>query len=222
MNNPTNRSLPRKRPRPTNVPIGSRFGDWTTLQVPSKQRDRILCSCSCGIERRVLTYMLTCGQTKFCKDYSRHPEKRGGAFKHGMTDTKEYNAWHSMKARCLNPLDKGYMAYGGRGITVDPAWIESFEAFYAYIGPAPTPDHTLERMDVNGNYEPGNVKWATRDEQELNKRRTVWLECRGERKPLAVWIRESGIKESTLRNRLKNGWSVSKALSTPSQPLRRR
>ena len=76
-----------------------------------------------------------------------------------------------MKGRCLNPKSTGYKYYGGRGISVWPEWVDSFEAFFTHIGEKPTPEHSLDRIDVNGNYEPGNVRWATTFEQAVNKTR---------------------------------------------------
>jgi hypothetical protein len=84
----------------------------------------------------------------------------------------EYNAWRGMKNRCYNPKEKWFDNYGGRGITVCPAWINDFSAFFEHIGPRPGPGYTVDRIRVNGNYEPGNVRWATVREQNLNQRRT--------------------------------------------------
>jgi len=97
---------------------------------------------------------------------------------HGHTTghvlSPEYRAWADMKGRCLNPNDKDWVQWGGRGITVCSEWADphGFPAFLAYIGLRPGPDYSLDRIDVNGNYEPGNVRWATRSEQQRNKRPT--------------------------------------------------
>lgn len=101
--------------------------------------------------------------------------KRGRWFsddriKHGMSGTVEYRAWLDMKQRCLNPKHKFYPDYGGRGITVHPAWIDDFMAFYKHVEPRPTKRHSLDRICVNGNYEPGNVRWATKKQQSRNRR----------------------------------------------------
>lgn len=89
---------------------------------------------------------------------------------HGMSNTPEYKAWFEMKRRCYNKNRKGYKNYGGRGIKVCDRWLESFENFYEDMGDRPSPNHSLDRIDVNGNYEPSNCKWSDRTEQNYNQR----------------------------------------------------
>jgi len=91
---------------------------------------------------------------------------------HGMTGSREFSSWDHMKGRCLNPNHHAYADYGGRGIAVYGPWVESFEAFYEYMGPMPGPGYSIDRYpDNDGNYEPGNVRWATAPEQQRNRRR---------------------------------------------------
>lgn len=89
---------------------------------------------------------------------------------HGMRETPIYSAWTDMKTRCYNPKNSEYNNYGGRGIKVCERWRNSFMAFYEDMGPRPTPQHSIDRKDVNGNYEPGNCRWATRSQQNINRR----------------------------------------------------
>jgi len=89
-----------------------------------------------------------------------------------MAESKEYRAWLNMKCRCYNRLSTGYQMYGGRGIKVCAKWRFSFDAFYADVGPAPSPKHSIDRIDTNGSYRPGNVRWATRSVQNKNTRRS--------------------------------------------------
>jgi hypothetical protein len=93
-----------------------------------------------------------------------------GYFKHGMWQAPEYRIWSSAKQRCFNPASQNFQHYGGRGITMCPEWDASFEAFYAHIGPRPSELYSLDRIDVDGHYEPGNVRWATAAEQRANQR----------------------------------------------------
>src|SRR5262245_10496757 len=89
---------------------------------------------------------------------------------HGMANSPEYQAWNSAKQRCTNPNDGSYSRYGGRGIRMCDEWVNSFEAFYNYIGPRPSSNHSLDRYPNNdGNYEPGNCRWATKSEQAKNR-----------------------------------------------------
>jgi hypothetical protein len=101
------------------------------------------------------------------KDPYRKPVKKE---KHGMYSTLEYSSWQHLKDRCLNPNNDSFSYYGGRGITVHKKWVDSFIDFYNYIGSAPSEKHTVDRLDPNGNYEPGNVKWSDKTEQSINTR----------------------------------------------------
>jgi hypothetical protein len=119
-----------------------------------------------------------------------------------------------MKRRCLNPAHPRYADYGGRGITICERWMD-FSAFLADVGKKPGPDYTIERIDNNGNYEPGNCRWASRIEQNENRRSSRPLEWRGETRLLNDWGKLLGIDRRTLAHRLKAGWSIDKAFSTP-------
>lgn len=92
--------------------------------------------------------------------------------RHGMCRTPEYKTWQHLKDRCLNPREKSYSYYGGRGITVCDEWRDSFIAFYRSVGKRPSSEHSIDRIDVDGNYEPGNVRWVERDVQNHNRRFT--------------------------------------------------
>lgn len=125
---------------------------------------------------------------------------------HGMSNSPEYNTWVHINQRCHNPKNKDYENYGGRGIQVCDLWRTSFEAFYLYIGPRPFPDATIERIDHNGNYEPGNVKWLSREEQVYNKRDNVYLEIDGVSKTVSQWAVDSPVSEFTIYKRVQRGW----------------
>jgi hypothetical protein len=131
----------------------------------------------------------------------------------------EYSVWTSMKSRCGNPNDKSYARYGGRGIRVCERWIESFDNFRADIGPRPSMQHSLDRKDNNGDYEPGNCRWATYTQQGSNKRNTVWLTFGGDTKTMSEWATILGVKYSTIKMRYHKGWPVERVLAS-SQALR--
>lgn len=120
--------------------------------------------------------------------------------------TKEYFAWTSMKYRCLNPKHKAFKDYGGRGIKICKRWANSFPNFLIDMGVAPSPKHTLDRIDNSKGYTPKNCRWGTWKDQSLNKRSTVMVEHDGQIKPLSQWAYDLGIKYSTLRYRYSQGW----------------
>lgn len=134
---------------------------------------------------------------------------------HGMKGTSEYNAWANMLQRCGNPNHPDYQEYGGRGIYVCDRWRESFETFYADMGPRPSDQHTLERQDVNAGYYPGNCLWATWDVQGSNKRNSVFYTVDGETYTQSQLARKVGMSVQTLAARLKSGLSVEEAIARP-------
>lgn len=127
----------------------------------------------------------------------------------------EYIVWNGMRARCCNPKNPNYIKYGARGISVCDRWVNSFEAFLADMGRKPSPAHSIERLDNNGNYEPSNCCWATRKEQANNRRTSRFIEFAGENLTLAQWAEKTGLQLTTLHARLKSGWSVGDALRRP-------
>ncbi len=124
--------------------------------------------------------------------------------------------WANMKQRCLNPKDDKFKDYGGRGITVCREWLDSFEQFFADTGPRPELEYTLDRIDVNGNYEPGNVRWATKREQANNRRVTPHLTLDGETLPLTEWAIRLGLSSATIRGRINRGWPIERVFA-PTQ-----
>lgn len=134
---------------------------------------------------------------------------------HGMHGTKEYRAWRAMKNRCSNPNVASYKSYGALGIKVCDEWINSFEAFFDHIGFAPSLDFSLDRINVNGNYEPGNVRWADLLTQARNKRNRRFVTYKGATKRLCEWAEQYGIEDATLTHRLEHGWPIEAAFETP-------
>jgi hypothetical protein len=151
---------------------GQTFGQWEVLtRAPNRGRHTCwICRCTCSTERAVATCDLRTGASTNCGCLRREalPASRRT---HGASRSPEYRAWAQAKGRTTNLQGRDWAYYGGRGITMHPAWREDFSQFLADVGPRPSPAHTLERVDVDGNYEPGNVVWATHKRQALNRRR---------------------------------------------------
>lgn len=141
--------------------------------------------------------------------------KPAGNFKHGLHGTRTYRRWKSMKQRCFDTGAVNYSAYGGAGITVCEKWRDSFEEFFLDMGECPE-KMTLDRIYNAKGYEPGNCRWATPQEQCNNKTNNHLVEWHGETKTISEWARNIGIPVATLCNRIKNGWSVERALTRKS------
>jgi len=140
-----------------------------------------------------------------CK-HKRHGHTRNGKW------TAEYRCWAEMISRTTNPARKDFPRYGGQGVTVCAQWRESFEAFFSYIGPKPTPQHSIDRIDNSRGYEPDNVRWATIEEQNQNKRNNVNLTINGETHCVSKWAEISGVHVETIRSRLRTGMDAPTAV----------
>lgn len=187
---------------------GKRFGrlvavEKTDLRVGTNVVWK--CICDCGNFTNVPTSRLTTAATTSCGCYSK---ERSSLFltqlntKHGMSRTAEYRVWVDMLQRCINPNNHSYPEYGGRGIDVYEPWISSFENFYSYIGQRPGDEYTLERIDNNSGYYPGNVRWATMIEQANNRRTNVVYSYNGETLTKSQLCRKYNINFTTLCYRL--------------------
>lgn len=197
----------------------TRFGRLTVVgeappaQWRHREYRRVLCVCDCGTERRVQPSKLKAGQTLSCGCYAAERASQSNRT-HGMSRSPEYLSWVAMRCRCYNPADKSYADYGGRGITVCERWRDSFEAFFADMGPRPA-GMTLDRIEVNRNYEPSNCRWADPYEQADNTRIARRLLVKGERINLSEASRRAGISRSSIRLRMKRGMSAEEAMSAP-------
>ena len=212
---------------------GNQYGRLTVVSRAEGNRSGAavwLCVCSCGNTPTVTGSLLRKGSTTSCGCYQKETlsaavKLRGSpTASHGMCGvgkaTRTWRIWEGMKQRCLNPNNTMYYLYGLRGISVCPRWTDSFAAFLVDMGEAP-PDMSLDRKDSNGNYEPGNCRWATDFEQANNRRSNRMLDLGGETKTLADWARYLGIKYTklqTLTNKHPFPTAVSMALNLTPFP----
>lgn len=186
-------------------------------------RIRYICRCDCGNEVIVFGRNLRKGNTKSCgclhKDGLRKRATTHGHARPGQR-TRTYTTWQGILQRCTNPNYHKYPTYGGRGIRVCDQWQgeHGYENFLRDMGEAPE-GMSIERENNNGNYEPGNCRWATRAEQARNQRSNIRIEFRGRSMILVDWANEIGITYGALKYRLKN-WPIEKALTHPAREAR--
>lgn len=178
--------------------------------------------CLCGKELSIPICNIHTSSIKSCGCLKKKPSEEY-SYKHGKSRTYIYYAWSQMKDRCYRSNNKAYKSYGGRGITVCDRWLGSFENFYEDMGDRPSNEHSLDRINVNGNYCKENCKWSTRKEQSLNKTNTVVLTVKGVEKPLLEWCRLYNLQYNTVKRRIFNyGWDPLEALTKrpKSEPQR--
>lgn len=170
------------------------------------------CSCDCGAQLVTRGIALRHGHTRSCGCLQR--EKVGASRRtHGGSRTPEYHALAAMIRRCERPTGPDAHLYYARGITVCDRWRNDFAAFLADMGPKPSPQHSIDRIDVNGHYEPGNCRWALPVVQANNTRRNVYLTVDGETMSAAQWADRMGIRRSTVYARVARGWAVDRVLA---------
>lgn len=205
---------------------GMRFRKLTVLEYTNKRNlnRNILwrCLCDCGNEIYVATSCLNSGHTKSCgceKNNFVEMGKIGGKFgKHHLSRTRLYKCYNHMINRCHNSSNIQYKDYGGRGITVCEEWKNDFMSFYNWaMSNGYKDDLTIDRIDVNGNYEPNNCRWVNMRKQNNNRRNNHIIIYNGERKTLEEWSRilPINISSTELRYRIMNNWSIEKAFKTP-------
>lgn len=183
--------------------------------------------CDCGNTVRVLRESVLSGHKGSCgclrrETAANNRTKHGETIRFGerVNPTPEWMAWMAMIDRCRRETHPAFHNYGGRGIKVCDEWLLSFDAFLLHVGRRPSNNHSLDRIDNNGHYEPGNVRWATKREQGRNTRHTRVLECRGRKQSVTAWAEEMGISKGLICGRLKMGWSVEAAIETPVNKTR--
>jgi hypothetical protein len=174
-------------------------------------KPRWICRCACGTERSVCQWHLTHASNS-CGCYNREQSSKAHKLDERTVDLPEYKIWSGIVQRCTNPKRENYPKYGGRGIKLCERW-RVFANFYADMGARPSPDHSIDRTDTDGDYAPENCRWATSKEQANNGRHNRWIELNGERKTMKQWSEHLGINYYTLADRIRRGWPPEKALS---------
>lgn len=204
---------------------GMKFARLTVLEYAySRKKQRVWkCLCDCGNIVYTTSNSLLQGNTKSCGCLQKEKAAANGkrTSKHGLSHDKNgrktrlFRIWGGIKTRCLNPNDKAYTKYGGRGITICPDWENSFKSFYDWaLSNGYSDDLTIDRIDVNGNYEPSNCRWATAKQQASNRTNNRLLTYNGETKTVSEFAKEYGLSQQCLHNRIKRGWSIERALKT--------
>lgn len=178
--------------------VGKRVGYGGTREVLWSWR------CDCGAEGRSRGSKIRASLKRRCWHIA-----------WGSCRTVEYRVWERMKARCYDAKRRGFANYGGRGIKVCERWRGDFAAFLADMGRRPSAEHSLDRIDVDGDYEPGNCRWATDKEQRRNKRVTMYVERGGILVRLVDLCEELGLNRQNVASRLRVGWSLIDAITVP-------
>lgn len=212
------------KPRKKRDPIlGRRVGRLIAIECIEKRNGSYIwrCQCDCGNTALVASGNLSPKRQSSCGCLRREMQSSPNwkpNIKHGLNGSPEHRAWRSIKGHCYDPNNSQFKHYGGRGITVCDEWLNSVEAFYAAVGPRPSPQHSIDRKNVNGNYEPGNVRWATKIEQANNKRCNRIVVYEGREMTFADALREAGgvVAYNTAHMRIQSGWSVERAVTTPA------
>lgn len=206
--------------RPTIDITGKKFGLLTAVCLHEKigRRSMWLCTCECGGQTVVLKSSLG-NSTNSCGCLP-----KGRKTVHGRSSEPEYKNWSHMIDRCTNKLSAGWPRYGGRGISVCDRWLNGdgtkggYECFFEDMGQRPTPDHSIDRINNNGDYCPLNCRWSLPKQQSNNTRRNVFIEYAGERLTMTEWSEKTGIPVGTLWHRIHHGWTTHAALTTPVDP----
>lgn len=193
---------------------GQRFGRLTVLDLAERKDGHSswwVCKCDCGNIKEVRRSCLVKGLTKSCGCYKRDKAREHGRkmmTKHGWYGTRVYNIWHQIVDRCDNPRSTQYRNYGERGIRICEEWRNHPERFCEWAMANGYEDGlSIDRIDVNGDYEPNNCRWITMEEQQTNKRNNVLITYKGKTQCIAEWSRELGVSYHRIYQRLNAGWT---------------
>lgn len=202
-------------PARVNDLTGKTFGRWTVLGFTHTAQGYSfwLCRCVCGNEKSIRRNCLTAGHSASCGCLQKETATLARRT-HGKSSSKEYKCWEGIIQRCTSKTRSD--RYAKRGIDVCNRWRCSFEAFLEDMGIAPSENHSIDRIDNDGDYEPGNCRWATRSEQARNTSRNRTVTIDGVSKLLVEWVEEVGIKYNTVLYRILRGWPEREAIFTPT------
>lgn len=190
-------------------PIGKRFGRVTVSSAPISGTG-IMCRCDCGDERKYYMSNLNTQVEPMCPDCRTASRPSKGMYKHPLFAT-----WKGMKDRCLNTQSRWFHRYGGRGVLICDRWLQDFRNFAEDMGERPD-GTTIDRIDKDGNYEPGNCRWAVHLEQQRNRSNNAEIEWGGRKNTLTELAEHAVVDVATLSYRLRAGWELERAMITPS------
>ena len=197
---------------------GEVFGRLTVIERTNNYKDgssQWICKCNCGNIKTVIGKNLTSGKIKSCGCYNHYKAKQQFTT-HGYSHTRLHNKWLKIKERCYNQNSRCYKNYGGRGIKICDEWKNNFMNFYNWAMENGYQEGlTIDRINVNGNYEPSNCRFITQKEQQNNRRNNVYITYKNEVKTLSQWADYYNIPYKVLWKRIKLGWTFEKAISTP-------
>jgi hypothetical protein len=201
------------------VEPGDRYGRLLVLAEGVKKGNvqHYICACDCGGFIQPRKYALKNGTTKSCGCLAQENRSHIGKSHatHLASNTPLYYTWIDMRRRCTKSSHHAFNYYGGRGISVCPEWANDFAQFAKDMGEKPSPEYSLDRIDVNGDYTPKNCRWATAEQQSNNLRsntRIIWC---GQDLTVTQWARKVGCHDTTLFQRIRSGWCPTKILLTP-------
>lgn len=202
--------------------LNKKFGKLTVVSLDhlGKGGTFWLCECECGHHKVVRGSHLTAGDVKSCGCLRKEVLD---STTHGMSYSRLYSSWASIKKRCLLVTNKSYKSYGGRGITICDEWKESFEAFRDWALANGYDDTlTIDRIDNDGNYEPSNCRWVNAKTQARNRSTNTLITFNGETRCVSEWAEMKGMSNGALLERLRKGWSIERALTQKIRQLRKK
>jgi hypothetical protein len=186
---------------------GARFGHLRF--VDERPGAMWLMECDCGEKKQIGRKYISRGSVKSCGCHQQAHLRT-----HGLSGTRAYRSWQAIKRRCNDPNDRHFHNYGGSGVRIAPEWERDFHAFFKHVGEAPSPSHSIDRIDNRRGYEPGNVRWADRATQARNRSNNVWLNVLGWRLCMADAADASPLTRQAVFSRLRRGWTPFDAIST--------